>query len=94
MFFVVNFSTRFSTLMINLHILDDSNAIREVQLLAGTPRIGHMTPSRVVKRFVDNSSQNRVIVVDELSLCLSCLGASNDMQYDLPGSFMRSCHLT
>ena len=44
--------------------------------------------------YVNNSSQNRGRAVAEVSLCLSRQDASNDMQYDLPGSFIRSGHLT
>ena len=44
--------------------------------------------------YVNNSKQNSVRAKGEVSLRLSCHGASTDMQYDVPGSFIRSCHLT
>ena len=44
--------------------------------------------------YVNNSSQKRGRTVDEVSLCLSCQDASTDLEYDLPGSFIRSGHLT
>ena len=44
--------------------------------------------------YINNSSQNRGRTVDEVSLCLSREDALTDLQYDLPGSFIRSGHLT
>ena len=40
--------------------------------------------------YVNNSSDNRGRAVSETSLYLSCTDASTDMQFDLPGSFIRS----
>ena len=44
--------------------------------------------------YLDKSWQNRVKAVCEVPLCLSCNDATADMLHDLPGSFIRSGHLT
>ena len=43
---------------------------------------------------VNHSSQNQGRAVGKVSLCLFCQDVSTDMQYDLPGWFIRSGHLT
>ena len=67
-----------------------------MQLLAGNPRTDHKTSYDVIPSHenghVNNFSQNRLVAVGEGSLCLSCHVASTDAQ--LPGSFVRSGHLT
>ena len=44
--------------------------------------------------YVNNSWQNGVRAMDEVSICLFCQNASNDMQHGIPVSFNRSRHLT
>ena len=74
--------------------------MNQVQPLNGEFHTGHMTlscmtSSQVTKNIcVNNSSQNRDRAVGDVPLCLSRQDASNDIQYDLPGSFIRSGHLT
>ena len=69
-----------------------------MQLLAGDLHTGHMislsmTLSLVTKTF-DNSSDSKVRAVCDVSLCLPCHDATADMQYDVPGLFIRSDLLT
>ena len=100
---VVDLFSCFFTSMINLAIHDNSNACsngssttaewwppyRSYGIIMYDVITGHKK-----NIFVNNSSQNRDRVVGEVSLCLSLRDASNVMQYDLPGSFISSGHLT
>ena len=99
---VVDLFSCFSTSMINLAIHDDSNAYsnessttaerwppyRSYDVIMYDVITGHENI------YVNNFSQNWDRAVGEVSLCLSRQDASNDMQYDLSGSFIRSGHLT
>ena len=73
--------------------------MNQVQLLAGDSRtspydvIIHDVIAGHENIYVNNSSQNQGRDVGEVSMHLS-QDTSTDMQYDLPGSFIRSGHLT
>ena len=98
---VVDLFSCFSTSMINIAIHGNSNGYsnessttaerwppyRSYDVIMNDDIIGH-------KNYVNNYSQIRDRAVGEVSLCLSRQDASNDMQYDLPGPFIRSGHLT
>ena len=82
--------------MINL--ADDSNAtLHESSTVAsrGLPQ-GNMTSnmtSKVTEAFTSIALDRIVRNICELSLCAPYHDAMADMQYDLPGSFIRSCYL-
>ena len=92
----------FSISMTNLAIHDDSNAysnkpsstIQRWPPYRSYDVIMHDVITGHENIYVNNSSQNRDRAVGEASLCLSRQDASNAMQYDLLGSFIRSGHLT
>ena len=74
--------------------------MNQVQLRAGDSRtspydvIIHDVIAGHENTYVNNSSQNQGRDVGEVSMRLSRQDTSTDMQYDLPGSFIRSVHLT
>ena len=102
MFTVVDLFSCFSTSMTNIAIHDDSNASGN----ESSATAGRRPPCRSYdvimydviagheNIYINSSSQNRGRALIEVSLCLSHKCASNDMQHDLPGSIIRSGHLT
>ena len=97
MFTFVDLFRCFSTSMINQATRDDSNSSGN----ESSATAGRWPPCRSYDVIADHenisvnkSSQNRGRTVIEVSLCLSRQCASTDMQYDLPGSIIRSGHLT
>ena len=99
---VVDLFSCFSTSMINLAIHDDSNGYSN-EASSTTER---WPPYRSYDGIIydvitdhksiysNNYSQNRDRAMGEVSLCVSRQDASNDMEYCLPGSFIRLGHLT
>ena len=57
----------------------------QVQILTGDPHKGHLGSPGVTNVFADNSRLKIGRDMDEVSWCLSCYDASNDMQHDLLG---------
>ena len=101
MFTLVDLFSCFSTSMISVVIRDEASAYgnEPSAMPADDPRTGHvtsscMTLSHAMKKYVNNSSQNRGRAMGEMSLCLSRQDASTNMQYDLSGSSIRSGNLT
>ena len=97
-----SFQFFFSTSMIDLAVRDDSNAY-DNESSTTAERSTPYRPYDVIMYdviagheniYANNSSQNWDRSVIKVSLCLSRKDASTDMQYDLPGSFITSSHLT
>ena len=92
----------FSTSVINLAIHDDSNGYRNESSTTAERWPPYRSYDVIMydvitghqNIYVNNSSQNRGRAMGVVSLCLSRQDALNDMQYDLPGSFIRSGQFT